>query len=145
MKIEYIIGIIAFVASFIEIPKIKLNIWQILLNELNRPILTKIQEVLDISDKADKELKGELLKISNKLDAHIEQDARDKATQCRKDILDFNDKLLAGKKFSKESWAEIMRSIDKYEMYCDKHPDYRNNLCVESIKDIRENYHKRCD
>jgi len=136
-------GIILFLSAFIEIPKIKLNLWQLLFKAFNKPLLQKMDEIVEESKKGDEMLANKIQELDEKLQSHITTDSQDKAILCRQCILETCDNMNAGREFSKESWAEIMRKIDAYEAYCIKHPEFRNSLCTESIRELREAYHQR--
>ena len=60
--------------------------------------------------------------------------------ECRIRILRFADEILHGVKHSKDHFDQTMQDITLYEHYCEKHPDFKNNITVTSISIIQENY-----
>lgn len=64
------------------------------------------------------------------------------ATNARTRILRFDDELINGVHHSKEYFQQILEEIDTYEVYCGKHPDYKNSACTLAIDHIRHTYTK---
>jgi hypothetical protein len=64
------------------------------------------------------------------------------ATNARTRILRFDDELINGVHHSKEYFQQILEEIDTYEVYCGKHPNYKNSACVLAIEHIRHIYTK---
>ena len=64
------------------------------------------------------------------------------ATNARTRILRFDDELINGVHHSKEYFQQILEEIDTYEVYCSKHPDYKNSACTLAIEHIRHTYTK---
>lgn len=64
------------------------------------------------------------------------------ATNARTRILRFDDELINGVHHSKEYFQQILEEIDTYEVYCGKHPDYKNSACTLAIEHIRHTYTK---
>lgn len=64
------------------------------------------------------------------------------ATNARTRILRFDDELINGVHHSKEYFQQILEEIDTYEVYCGKHPDYKNSACTLAIEHIRHIYTK---
>ena len=67
------------------------------------------------------------------------------ATNARTRILRFDDELINGVHHSKEYFQQILEEIDTYEVYCGKHPDYKNSACALAIEHIRHTYTKLLD
>ncbi len=125
------VAIFTFLAMFIKIPKLEINVWSWVLKTLGKLLNA------DITEKVSK--------IEKDLDNHIREDERYKMTQCREQILLFNTSLLRQQHFTKEYFDEILRNIDVYEKYCKEHPNYENNRAEMAISNIKKNYMKCAD
>lgn len=124
-------GIIAFLAMFIKIPKLEINVWNWLLRKLGKSLNA---DVIDRVEKLEKDF-----------ETHIDDDKKYRMTQCREQILLFNTELLRQQQFTREHFDEILRGIDVYEKYCKEHPTYENNRAEMAISNIKKNYMKCAD
>lgn len=71
---------------------------------------------------------------------------RDKADDARRRILTAADELRCNVTLHSLEWFnQLNEDIDRYEKYCDKHPDYSNNKALQSIEYIKRNYAKRLE
>lgn len=77
--------------------------------------------------------------VIQKLDKLEENDI----VQCRTRILRFGDEILNNKKHTKEHFDNTLIDIDSYETYCKSHPNFKNNVTIETIDQIRRVY-KKC-
>ena len=93
--------------SFINIPKINVNIWEIIGRNFNKDVLSKIETLEDRVDKIDK-----------KLDKHVEEDKIDRVKQARLRILRFGSDILNNIKPTKEHEEDIIDTITDYEKFC---------------------------
>lgn len=118
--------------SFINIPKINLNLWGIIGKNLTRDISSKIDLVEERVDC-----------INKKLDKHIEEDTENKIRNTRLRILRFGSDLLNGTKPTKEHEGDTIDDITSYEEYCRTHPGFKNNKAEITIKLIKSDYEKR--
>lgn len=121
-------GVLLILMTLIQITPIKINPWSWIGNKIGRFLNG---EVIDKVDELGKELAD-----------HKEKSEERHATLCRAHILRFGDEVLHGIPHSKEAYDNILIDIDSYEEYCDKHPGYKNNIAVETIKHIKTMYHK---
>lgn len=67
------------------------------------------------------------------------------ATNARTRILRFDDELINGLHHSKEYFQQILEEIDTYELYCEKHSNYKNSACTLAIEHIKDVYTKLLD
>ena len=81
--------------------------------------------------------------LSQKLDEHIKEDNEAKTDEARLRVLRFGDEVRRGVLHTEEHWADILRDIDRYEDYCDKHPDYENNRATRTIKFLKDTFDAR--
>ena len=121
-------GVLFLALTLVEITPIKINPWSWIARLIGRAING---EVLTKVDNLGKELAD-----------HKEKSEERHATLCRNHILRFGDEVLHGIPHSKEAYDNILIDIDSYEEYCEKHPGYKNNIAVETIKHIKTMYHK---
>ena len=81
--------------------------------------------------------------LSKKLDEHIKEDNEAKTDEARLRVLRFGDEVRRGVLHTEEHWADILRDIDRYEDYCDKHPDYENNRATRTIQFLKDTFDAR--
>ena len=67
------------------------------------------------------------------------------ATNARTRILRFDDELINNIHHSKEYFQQTLEEIDTYELYCEKHPNYKNSACTLAIEHIKDVYTKLLD
>lgn len=127
------IGVVSFLVTtgIIEISPIKVAPWSAVLSWFGKKIMG------DVS----KQLSG----ISEQLNAHIEEDAKDKAKRSRVRILRFADEILQGERHSQEHFNEILEDITEYNRYCATHPDFPNDKAAISIGHIENVYRARLE
>lgn len=119
-------GIIFILLTLVEITPIKINPWSWVGKKVGRMLNG---EVLD-----------EVNNLKQELTDHKEKSEERHATLCRAHILRFGDEVLHGIPHSKEGYDNILLDIDSYEEYCEKHPGYKNNIAVQTIKHIKRKY-----
>lgn len=68
--------------------------------------------------------------IETKLDEHIRADQQESIIDCRVRILAFADDVRHQVPRSKGSWDQCVNDIDKYNAYCDAHPEFRNGIAT---------------
>jgi hypothetical protein len=83
---------------------------------------------------------GQLLEAQAKAEATAD---RRRADDHRQEILRFNLALVGGSKPDRESYVEILGRIDRYNRYCDDHPEYQNSRADAAIQNIRIHYNNR--
>lgn len=120
------IGLLVILAGMIKIPKLELNIWNLIGRTIGRSI--------------NKEVLEKVSHLSQEVDTLKKDEELERARQARQRILRFNDEILFNKRHSKEHFDEILDDIDTYEEYCRTHEDYENNKAVLAIATIREVY-----
>lgn len=95
---------------------------------------TKINPVQWFGNRWNKGISERVDKINKKLDEHIAEDYRN-------NILNFQNKIIAGKKFPQEQWKKVISSCSDYTKYCDEN-DISNDVIDETIKFIKMEYQK---
>ena len=106
-------AIVAVLLSLIEVSPLKLNPWK---------WLKSFVELPDRVEKLEREFKD------------------DRAFRWRQMIVNRGDKIEDGRKLRREVWKDTMETIDNYEKYCEKNPDFRNELANQTIKYLRDKY-----
>ena len=121
-----VIGLLVILVGMIKIPKLELNIWNLIGRTIGRSI--------------NKEVLEQVSQLTIEVDILKREEELERARQARQRILRFNDEILFNKRHSKEHFDEILDDIDTYEAYCDSHENYENNKAVLAISTIREVY-----
>ena len=112
------------IMSLVEVSPIKINPWSWIGNIFNKGVITKMEKIeQDVAD-----VKKEVAESS--------------AVTSRYRILRFNDEILHEVKHTKEHFDQILLDIDVYDGFCEQHPDFKNNLAVMAIKNIKQVYQK---
>ena len=123
------ISILVILAGMIKIPKLEINVWNLIGRAIGRSINREVMDRVNALAKEVDELKK---------DEELER-----VRFARQRILRFNDEILFEKRHSKEHFDEILDDITLYENYCADHEDYENNKAVLAIGTIKEVY-KQC-
>ena len=121
-----LIGLLVIMVGMIKIPKIELNIWTMIARAIGRAL--------------NEEMVSRMDDLNKKLETHIQNTKMEYTRQARQRILLFSDEVLIGRGHSKEHYNEILEDIDKYEKYCESHPEFVNNKAVIAIETIKDSY-----
>lgn len=124
-----LIGLFIILAGMIKIPKIELNLWNILAKKLgdalNRDVIAKVDN------------------LQKDFNEHRTIEEQDKARAARYRILvgESNLRRSHGESvYSKEAFDELLRDIDRYNKYCNDHPEFENSKAVMAIDYILDSY-----
>lgn len=124
-------GVVAFLMSIgIEIiPKIKWKPWSTLLEWIGSKINARTIAKVD-------ELSSKVELLQNELKKHI-TDSEDKSLQdIRRDILDFCNSCMNGRRHTKEEFDFVLKQCDEYEIYIEKNK-VKNGVISAAIREIR--------
>ena len=124
-------GALIILMTLIQITPIKFNPWSWLGRHIGHMLNG---EVLD-----------EVKELKQELSDHKAKSEERHATLCRAHILKFGDEVRHGIPHSKEGYDSILLDIDSYEEYCEKHPGYKNNVAVATMKHIKKMYQKHLE
>lgn len=96
-----------------------------------------------------KTINGEVIKKVDLLESQVtamqmKEDERDVIT-ARVRILRFSDEIQHGVMHSKEHFDQILSDITTYEDYCTKNPEFKNNITVLTIQNIKDIYCERLE
>ena len=90
----------------------------------------------------------DIIEKLNKLEDAVEQldykVDQNEAITCRARLLRFNKELINREKHTEEEFDQALDDCTKYERFCSKNPDFRNNKAVLSIENIKRCY-KQCE
>lgn len=123
------IGILVILIGMIKIPKIEINIWNLIGRAVGRSINKEVMNKVDA--------------LAKEIDDLKKDEELERVRFARQRILRFSDEILFDQRHSKEHFDEILDDITLYEHYCADHEDYENNKAILAINTIREVY-KQC-
>ena len=132
-----VIGLLVILMGMIKIPKLELNIWNLIGRTIGRSIN---REAMQQADGFSKSINSRMDNLSQKVEDLEKAEELERVRFARQRILRFNDEILCGQKHSKEHFDEILDDITVYEHYCNNHEDYENNKAVLAIKTIKRVY-----
>ena len=143
-----LVGLAIILAGMIKIPKIEINLWNLIGRTIGRSINKEaMQQVTDFSndmkqqvDDLSKNVNAQIGDLSQKITDLENADELERVRFARQRILRFNDEILCGQRHSKEHFDETLDDITKYEHYCNTHKDYKNDKAALAIKTIRKVY-----
>lgn len=125
----FIIALVMLILSCMKLPKYELNIWQLFIKNVNKETNKKL-------DNLDKQVTD----IRESFNQHIKDDTQDEMDRKRRTIINFSSEITRHIGHTEEQFNQIIEDIDKYEQFCDTHPDYHNTKAVASIKNIKKTY-----
>lgn len=147
-------AVLAFLMSIgIEIvPKIKWNPWSSLIKWIGSQFNSKIDSNIDSKiklvqsdiqavDKKVEYLQHEVTKVQDDLTNHIKESEMKSLQDTRRDILDFGNACMNGRKHTKEQFDFVIKQCDEYEKYIKK-TDTKNGVIEAAINEIRRLYEK---
>ena len=129
-------AIIVFVLSIgVEFTPIKFNPWSAVLGWIGSRLNSRLNAKLtEIDNKVDK--------LNNDLDKHIAESFAKEIRDTRRDILDFCNACMNGRKHTKEQFEFVIKQCDEYEAYIEKN-HIRNGVVDAAIQEIRR-LNQRC-
>lgn len=121
--------------TLVEITPIKINPWSWIAKKIGSAFNGEIMSEIS-------HLKQEIKSVKTDV-SDIREEAKEReATNRRTRILEFGDEILHETDYSKEHWDNVLMDISAYEIYCDDHPRYMNNVAKATIKHIKDMYQK---
>ena len=106
------------------------------------PLIKDSQHSIEIAQQA---LKENVLEVNSQILEIKESESKTQAENARMRILRFNDETLHNVNHSKEHYEQIIMDIEKYDAYCDAHPDFKNHITKVSSKRILEDYEQKLE
>lgn len=132
-----VIGLLVILMGMIKIPKLELNIWNLIGQTIGRSIN---KEAMEQVDSFSKDINSRVDNLSAKVSELEKANELERVRCARQRILRFNDEILCNQRHSKEHFDEVLEDITTYEHYCNTHKDYENDKAVLAIGTIREIY-----
>lgn len=129
-------------SGIIQIAPIKINPFTWLAKKIGNALTADLKS--DLKNDFN-ELNDKVNNIETKLETHINENKKERAADYRARIIRFNDEIMEEKTHTKEYYDNILEDIDKYEAYCNSHPDYPNNKAVMAIHNIKAKYEEHME
>lgn len=129
-------------SGIIQIAPIKINPFTWLAKKIGNALTADLKS--DLKNDFN-ELNDKVNNIETKLETHIADNKQERAADYRARIIRFNDEIMEEKTHTKEYYNNILEDIDKYEAYCNSHPDYPNNKAVMAIHNIKAKYEEHME
>lgn len=127
VKDQVSIGAIALIIllSLVQVSKINWNPWDKILgwfgSKFNSGVKKKVEE------------------LEKTLDNHIKESMDEKIENTRRDILEFCNACMNGRKHTQEQFRFILKKCDNYEAYIEEH-NIKNGEISSAIEEIRRIY-----
>ena len=78
--------------------------------------------------------------LKSDFDNHVKEYEESKAKSQRYRILRFYDEMCDHREHSESHYEDILDDIDEYELYCDKHKEFKNNRGKAAMEYIKAEY-----
>lgn len=130
IKDQLSIGAIALIIllSLVQVSKINWNPWDKILGWFG--------------SKFNSGLKNKVEELEKTLNNHIKESMDEKVENTRRDILEFCNACMNGRKHTQEQFRFILKKCDDYETYTEEH-NIKNGEISSAIEEIRRIY-KAC-
>ena len=126
------IGIVVLL-TLIQITPIKLNPLSYIARKLGDALNASQSEKFESFKKQLEALDKKVEDLKNHVD-----ESEIKTTRIK--ILRFADEIFMGKVHSYDAYKEVLHAINEYQLYCNEHPDFVNNMAECSIAEIKKAY-----
>lgn len=127
VKDQVSIGAVALIIllSLVQVSKINWNPWDKILGWFG--------------SKANSSLNKKVSELEKKFDNHIRESEDEKIENTRRDILDFCNACMNGRKHTQEQFRFILKKCDNYETYIES-KNLKNGEISSAIEEIRRIY-----
>ena len=129
-------GILCILLTAVQISKIQINPWSWLARHIGRAINSEVMEQVE-------KINAKVSKLEVDIGNARMADERRDIEQHRVRILRFGEEILRGIRHTKEHFDQILIDATNYENYCRGHPDFQNDVTVETIRHIKS-VDKKC-
>lgn len=133
-------GLVLLLSFIVQISPIKVNPWSKLARALGKALNGEILDKLTEADNRQTQLSQQVMHIEESLAQHIADSDEQDTISRRLRILRFGDEVTHGIRHSKDHFDQILEDITAYAKYCDKHPDFKNDMTVITTKRIKDVY-----
>lgn len=117
--------ILIVLLSLIQVSKINWNPWDKIFGWFGSKINSGLKKKID--------------ELEKKFDDHIKESDEEKLENMRRDILDFCNACMNGRKHTQEQFRFILKKCDNYEIYIEQH-HIKNGEISSAIEEIRRIY-----
>lgn len=124
------------------IPTFKWSPWTSLFKWIGSAFNSKIDSKMDSVRGELKVLDTKIDRVQKELDKHIADSKVKELQDTRRDILDFCNSCMNGRKHTKEQYDFMIKQCDIYEKYV-RDNDIKNGVIEAAIKEIRRLYDER--
>lgn len=122
-----LIAVIFFIVAIsIEILPVKINPLSWIGHKISNIFMGDIREKITVLGTEVSNIKSEFMEKT--------------AMDSRYRILRFDDEILHDIKHTKEHFDSILIDINVYEAFCERNPEFKNNVAKSSIKHIKDIY-----
>ena len=128
-------GLTFLILCILQIAPIEINPWSAIAKSIGNAMNADIKNEIT-------SIKTDMNTMKNNLEQIKDQDDERYAVQCRIRILRFNDELLVNMAHTKDYFDQILHDVDEYEFYCDNHPEFKNNITIFAVDNIKKCYQK---
>lgn len=122
-------GGLLLLLTLIQIAPVKINPWSAVLGWFGKQI--------------NKDLLVQMKTMKSEIDTIRDENREIHAKDCRVRILRFSDEIYLGQNHSQGHFKQVLGDITHYENYCDKHPEFENQIAVAAIEQIKDTYNAR--
>lgn len=122
-------GGLLLLLTLIQIAPVKINPWSAVLGWFGKQI--------------NKDLLVQMKNMKSEIDTIRDENREIHAKDCRVRILRFSDEIYLGQNHSQEHFKQVLGDITHYENYCDRHPEFENQIAVAAIEQIKDTYNTR--
>lgn len=142
----FIFGLFVVVlATIIQKLPVKFNPWTYLLRLIgktaNADIIERQERLETMFTNSCKNMTRRINTMNEELDKSIREINEYRAIEARRRILQFANEISRGLGHSEEYFDDILKDIDNYNNYCNKHRGFKNEKAAASIAIIKEDYH----
>lgn len=130
-KDDISLGVVAVIvlASLIQVSKININPWDWFFSHIGRKLNRELSDEV-------KAICNDVKQVRQDLDKHVEEEKHEKLEMQRRDILDFANACMNGRKNTQEQFTFVMKKCDEYEKYIEDN-DLKNGEISSAIEEIR--------
>ena len=123
-----VLGIVVL-ASLVQVSKININPWDWFFGWIGRKLNKELSNEV-------KGVHNEVQQVREDLDKHVEEGKKEKLEDQRRDILDFANACMNGRKHTQEQFTFVMKKCDEYEKYIEDN-NLKNGEISSAIEEIR--------
>lgn len=132
--ISLVLLLLTVLASVIQITPIKINPWDKIFGWIGQKLNKEVSDEV-------KEIRSDVKQVREDLDKHVAENRKEKLEGQRRDILEFANACMNGRKHTQEQFTFVIKTCDEYEAYIEKN-HLKNGEISSAIEEIRRLYAK---